>query len=179
MCCLRYEYDAYKDFKSRAPKRGAKVETPLGDGKVSGLNTPRETVDIRLAEGGSITVPLEAMECPGGGRPCCVSVEALEAVKKEAAASVLTGPLPELGESKPQSAEGEGGAKRRSRRKGRGKQPAAQQGAEQPTAGREAPKPEAAPRAEQGQVQGDGAGSSGRRRRRRRSSPKKGDNTGA
>ena len=23
MCCLRYEYDAYKDFKTRAPKRGA------------------------------------------------------------------------------------------------------------------------------------------------------------
>jgi cell fate regulator YaaT (PSP1 superfamily) len=27
MCCLRYEFDAYKDFKGRAPKRGAMIET--------------------------------------------------------------------------------------------------------------------------------------------------------
>ncbi len=181
MCCLRYEYDAYKDFKSRAPKRGAKVETPLGDGKVSGLNTPRETVDIRLAEGGSITVPLGAMECPGGGRPCCVSAEALESVKTEAAPSVLASPVPELGESGPRSPEDEdgGAGKRRSRRKSKSKQPAAQQGGSQATAGgRGAPKAEA-PRAEGAQAQGDGTGSSGRRRRRRRSSPKESDSTGA
>ena len=30
MCCLRYEFDAYKDFKSRAPKQNATVETPDG-----------------------------------------------------------------------------------------------------------------------------------------------------
>ena len=34
MCCLRYEYDAYKDYKSRAPKRGAIIETPIGSAKV-------------------------------------------------------------------------------------------------------------------------------------------------
>ncbi|MDZ4178151.1 MAG: regulatory iron-sulfur-containing complex subunit RicT, partial [Coriobacteriia bacterium] len=28
MCCLRYEYDAYKDFKQRAPKCGTQVDFP-------------------------------------------------------------------------------------------------------------------------------------------------------
>jgi cell fate regulator YaaT (PSP1 superfamily) len=176
MCCLRYEYDAYKDFKSRAPKRGAKVETPLGEGKVRGLNTPRETVEIKLVEGGSITVPLDAVECPGGGCPCRVSAEALEAATGPAAASVLTGPVPELRESKPASAEPEsGGGKRRSRRKGKSGQSSSGQ---QAGGGSEASQKSEAPRAE-GEQQQAGAGSSGRRRRRRRSSPKKGDNTGA
>ena len=34
MCCLRYEFEAYRDFKSRAPKRNAVIETPLGMGKI-------------------------------------------------------------------------------------------------------------------------------------------------
>ena len=34
MCCLRYEFDAYKDFKSRAPKQNSQVQTPAGPAKV-------------------------------------------------------------------------------------------------------------------------------------------------
>ena len=34
MCCLRYEFEAYKDYKGRAPKKGAIIETPLGLAKV-------------------------------------------------------------------------------------------------------------------------------------------------
>ncbi len=79
MCCLRYEYDAYKDYKSRAPKRGAMIETPLGEGKVVELNTPRETVTVRIPEAGNMTVPLSVMECGSGkGCPCCIKREALE-----------------------------------------------------------------------------------------------------
>lgn len=29
MCCLRYEYETYKEVNSRAPKHGAKVEVPV------------------------------------------------------------------------------------------------------------------------------------------------------
>ena len=39
MCCLRYEYEAYKDFKKRAPKKGTLVDTPLGTAKIIGFNT--------------------------------------------------------------------------------------------------------------------------------------------
>lgn len=78
MCCLRYEYDAYKDFKSRAPKVGAKIEAPGGEARVVSLDAPRERVTLDL-QGNRITVPLEKMECEGcqGGRPCRVSEEAL------------------------------------------------------------------------------------------------------
>ncbi|PKQ30152.1 MAG: tpl protein [Actinobacteria bacterium HGW-Actinobacteria-10] len=80
MCCLRYEFDAYKDYKSRAPKRGAMIETPLGEGKVIDLNTPKETVTVRIPEGGgTLTAPLSAMECGSGkGCPCVMRREALE-----------------------------------------------------------------------------------------------------
>ena len=48
MCCLRYEFDAYKDFKSRAPKQNATVKTPDGPAKVVDLDVPREVVSVRL-----------------------------------------------------------------------------------------------------------------------------------
>ena len=79
MCCLRYEFEAYKDYKQRAPKKGAIVETPLGLAKVSELHTPQETVGMRLEDGKRFTVPLKDMECcKGTGCPCSVSREVLE-----------------------------------------------------------------------------------------------------
>ncbi|MDO8915092.1 MAG: stage 0 sporulation family protein [Coriobacteriia bacterium] len=79
MCCLRYEYEAYKDFKGRAPKKGAIIEVGEQKGKVVEFNTPKETVTMRLEEGGTMTVPLEDMECcKGEGCPCKVKAEALE-----------------------------------------------------------------------------------------------------
>ena len=72
MCCLRYEYDAYKEFKQRAPKINAKIATPEGTAKVVELDVPRENVKVRLEEGGkTITFPLSAMDEPpeGATRP--------------------------------------------------------------------------------------------------------------
>ncbi len=78
MCCLRYEYDAYKDFKGRAPKKNAQVQVGEETGKVVDLNTPRETVTVRV-EGRSLTFPLADMECGKGAEcPCKVSDEAVE-----------------------------------------------------------------------------------------------------
>jgi cell fate regulator YaaT (PSP1 superfamily) len=79
MCCLRYEFDAYKDYKSRAPKKGAIIETPLGLAKVSELNTPREMVGMKFEDGRRVSVPLAGMGCgKGTGCPCTVSREVLE-----------------------------------------------------------------------------------------------------
>lgn len=61
MCCLRYEYDAYKDFKSRAPKMGAKIKTPEGEGKVISLDVPKEVVTIQIDADKKIKVPLRDM----------------------------------------------------------------------------------------------------------------------
>jgi cell fate regulator YaaT (PSP1 superfamily) len=100
MCCLRYEYDAYKDFKSRAPKRGAMVETPAGTAKVTDLNTPRELVTVRTQEGANVTVPLESMTCCKGGTcPCSIDDDAFvtAAGTRQAAVAVLESPKLEGG----------------------------------------------------------------------------------
>jgi cell fate regulator YaaT (PSP1 superfamily) len=79
MCCLRYEYDAYKDFKGRAPKKGAIVQAGDLQAKVVELDTPRERVTMRREDGTRLTVALADMECcKGEGCPCSVKAEALE-----------------------------------------------------------------------------------------------------
>ena len=71
MCCLRYEYEAYKDFKSRAPKQGATIATPQGGARVVNLDAPRELVTLDM-DGSRVPFPLDALECGGceSGRPC-------------------------------------------------------------------------------------------------------------
>ncbi len=129
MCCLRYEYDAYKDYKSRAPRRGAMIETPNGEGKVTDLNTPKETVTLRLQDGSNVTVPLAEMTCAkGSGCPCSVSAEAFEKATGPAT-TVLTLPDIDLaGGKSAKSAEKDtttesksdtGGGSRRKRRRGK------------------------------------------------------------
>jgi cell fate regulator YaaT (PSP1 superfamily) len=62
MCCLRYEFEAYRDFKSRAPKRNAVIETPLGKGKIIEYDTPKEQICLRLENGKQVRVALADME---------------------------------------------------------------------------------------------------------------------
>ena len=62
MCCLRYEFEAYRDFKTRAPKKNAVIDTPLGIGKIVEYNTPKEEVSIRLENGKVIRIALADME---------------------------------------------------------------------------------------------------------------------
>lgn len=68
MCCLRYEFEAYRDFKQRAPKKNAVIDTPLGKAKIVEYNTPRETLRLRLENGKSFVVALKDMTCSEG---CC------------------------------------------------------------------------------------------------------------
>lgn len=92
MCCLRYENDTYRDFKRRAPKKNAVVETPLGEARVAEFDTPREAVGLRLEDNRMIHVPLASMEASDeakeraerNGIPCrpdCVTLRALEALE--------------------------------------------------------------------------------------------------
>ena len=77
MCCLRYEFDAYKDFKSRAPKQNATVKTPDGPAKVVDLDVPREGVSVRLEGEKPVRVPLSAFDAPEeGSRPNTIGQEA-------------------------------------------------------------------------------------------------------
>jgi len=51
MCCLKYEQDAYESIIRRAPKTGAIVETPEGQGVVVETYLIREIVKVRLDKG--------------------------------------------------------------------------------------------------------------------------------
>lgn len=79
MCCLRYEYETYKEVNSRAPKHGAKIQVPGGVARVTENNVPLERVTLQLEDGKSIKVPLAEMEYNGEGkRPTGVSEEVFE-----------------------------------------------------------------------------------------------------
>ena len=195
MCCLRYEFEAYKDFKSRAPKRGTPVETPLGDGKVAELNTPRESVRVRLTEGGSISVPLAVMECERGC-PCKVSREALEELDDPRAnsmlarlavpskvATVVTADAEAPARSERgggrggEKSDGSRGSSRSKRRRGKGRggsgdQKAQGGGEQKASAAQGGGGGQQASAAEGSEKKSAGGGSSGRRRRRRRPSGK-------
>lgn len=63
MCCLRYEFEAYKDFKSRAPKKKALIDTPLGRARIQEYDTPKEQLVLRLESGKVFRVNLADMTC--------------------------------------------------------------------------------------------------------------------
>lgn len=100
MCCLRYEYEAYKDFKQRAPKVGAKIATPEGEAVVCELDVPREEVALKLGDEKPVKVPLSGFEEPeaaagsdGPARPKAVTPEAWEEAKLEAEGELIGGAL--------------------------------------------------------------------------------------
>jgi cell fate regulator YaaT (PSP1 superfamily) len=78
MCCLRYENDVYKDFKSRAPRVGAAIVTPVGEGKVCELDIPREIVAVKVADTEKpVRVPLAWFDEPEAGqRPHVIGARA-------------------------------------------------------------------------------------------------------
>ena len=58
MCCLKYEHQVYVSFRKRAPKRGAIISTPGGEGKVIELLAPVDSVTVDHGEGRSVTYRL-------------------------------------------------------------------------------------------------------------------------
>ena len=53
MCCLKYEHPLYVDFRARAPKLGAAVESPEGAGVVVGYSVPADQVIVKVTATGS------------------------------------------------------------------------------------------------------------------------------
>lgn len=51
MCCLKYEQDAYEHLIKKAPKVGAIVDTPDGQGVVMDTSLLKEIVKVRLDKG--------------------------------------------------------------------------------------------------------------------------------
>ena len=51
MCCLRYEYDHYRETKAQLPSLGAEVDTPDGRGQVIDHNVLKESVIVGFRDG--------------------------------------------------------------------------------------------------------------------------------
>ena len=52
-CCLIYEYEQYIDARKRLPKRGKRVVTPMGEGKVVDVLPIKEAVIVDVPDLGS------------------------------------------------------------------------------------------------------------------------------
>ena len=90
MCCLRYEFEAYKDFHARAPKKNARIETPDGEGKVIDFDVPREIISIKVGDEKPVKVPLADMEpAEDGARPRIVGEEAWERAQEPASLAAI------------------------------------------------------------------------------------------
>jgi cell fate regulator YaaT (PSP1 superfamily) len=64
MCCLRYEYDHYRETKAQMPVIGGEVDTEDGRGRVVAHNVIKETVLISLREGGEREFPAAEIRRP-------------------------------------------------------------------------------------------------------------------
>lgn len=51
-CCLNYEYETYKELRSGLPKRGKRISTPFGEGKVLDVSPLMGTLRIDIPEVG-------------------------------------------------------------------------------------------------------------------------------
>ena len=51
-CCLNYEYEQYADARKQLPKKNKIVKTPLGEGKVVGVNALMGMVIVELPDVG-------------------------------------------------------------------------------------------------------------------------------
>ena len=62
MCCLKYEYESYKDFIDVAPERGIKVKTKFGTGAVCGYEPLKKALVVVFDNENKLSIPLEEVE---------------------------------------------------------------------------------------------------------------------
>jgi cell fate regulator YaaT (PSP1 superfamily) len=80
-CCLVYEYEQYVEARKELPKRGKRVETPYGKGKVIDVRVLRDSVLVALEDGERKEVFRHEFE----------PADELEALKKKAAEGCSNG----------------------------------------------------------------------------------------
>jgi cell fate regulator YaaT (PSP1 superfamily) len=86
-CCLIYEYEQYLEARKQMPKRGKRVQTPMGEGKVVDAIPLKQAVLVRLQteERKTVEFPLEDIQP-------WEELEALKAKAKEPCAKHGSGP---------------------------------------------------------------------------------------
>jgi cell fate regulator YaaT (PSP1 superfamily) len=61
-CCLMHEHDLYVEAKKHMPKRGKRVQTPRGEGKVIRINPLSQVVTVDLGEEGIVDFDPDEVE---------------------------------------------------------------------------------------------------------------------
>ncbi len=69
MCCLKYEYDSYKDFVDEAPEKGLRVETKFGRGVIEGHDPLKKEIVVILESENRVSLPLSEIEVVEGEAP--------------------------------------------------------------------------------------------------------------
>lgn len=62
MCCLKYEYESYKEFIDVAPERGIKVKTKFGTGVVCGYEPLKKALVVVFDNENKLSIMLEEVE---------------------------------------------------------------------------------------------------------------------
>jgi cell fate regulator YaaT (PSP1 superfamily) len=65
MCCIKYEYDSYKEFVDIAPERGMKVKTKHGAGVVIGLEPLKKSLVVEFENQNRMSMLLADVEVTG------------------------------------------------------------------------------------------------------------------
>ncbi len=65
MCCIKYEYDSYKEFVDIAPERGVKVKTKHGTGVVIGLEPLKKSLVVEFENQNRMSMLLSDVEVTG------------------------------------------------------------------------------------------------------------------
>ncbi|MDI6906982.1 MAG: stage 0 sporulation family protein [Thermoanaerobacterales bacterium] len=69
MCCLKYENEVYEDAREECPEAGARVKTPEGEGRVTGVNIFKHTVSVELKQSKQVReFPAAEVKVLGGER---------------------------------------------------------------------------------------------------------------
>lgn len=76
LCCLAYEIEHYRLLRAKLPKRGQKVQTPMGPATVAWVNPLTEKVIVQLEESqATLEYPADQVKVKGGGKPEPLSEE--------------------------------------------------------------------------------------------------------
>jgi cell fate regulator YaaT (PSP1 superfamily) len=62
MCCLKYEYESYRDFVDNAPERGTPVKCSHGKGFIYGYEPLKSNVIVEFENETRASMPLEQIE---------------------------------------------------------------------------------------------------------------------
>lgn len=62
MCCLKYEYDCYKDFLDKVPERGTPVKCSYGKGVIFSYEPLKSTVIVEFENESRVSIPLCQIE---------------------------------------------------------------------------------------------------------------------